>query len=178
MRRGIVLKKFKECLNTIGQNRMKSRTLKINVFYCANSLNGEQALRFQAKLQGDTFKAICLPCSGKVNIPYLVKAFEAGADGLAIVTCKQDECHHLEGNMRAQKRAQAVDSLLEEIGLGSGRIAVIQLKDAGVEQIIEDIEEFCSKVRSMPQSYHEQQTLPDKSDVSASPIHDPQETAL
>jgi coenzyme F420-reducing hydrogenase delta subunit len=157
---------------------MDHPTLKIDVFYCANSLNGEDVLRFQAKLQEDTFKEIRLPCSGKVNIPYLVKAFEVGADGLVIVTCKQDECRHLEGNMRAQKRAQAVDSLLEEIGLGPGRITVVQLTDAGVEQVIKDIEEFCTRIRSMPQSYHERQTSPDTSDVSTSPVHDPQETAL
>ena len=157
---------------------MDRSTSKINVFYCANSLDGEEILRFQAKLQEDTFKEIRLPCSGKVNIPYLVKAFEAGADGLVIVTCKQDECRHLEGNMRAQKRAQAVDSLLEEIGLGPGHITVVQLTDDGVEQVIKDIEDFCTRVRSMPQSYHERQKLPDTSDVSKSPVHDPQETAL
>jgi coenzyme F420-reducing hydrogenase delta subunit len=157
---------------------MDRSILKINVFYCANSLEGEQMLRFQARLQEDTFKEIRLPCSGKVNIPYLVKAFEAGADGLVIVTCKVDECHHLEGNMRAQKRAQAVDALLDEIGLGPGRITVVQLTDAGVEQVIKDIEEFCTRVRSMPPSYDERQTLPDTSDVSTSPVRDPQETAL
>jgi coenzyme F420-reducing hydrogenase delta subunit len=157
---------------------MDRPTLKINVFYCANSFNGEDVLRFRAMLQEDTFKEIRLPCSGKVDIPYLVKAFEAGADGLVIVTCKQDECRHLEGNMRAHRRAQAVDSLLDEIGLGPGRITVVQLTDTGVEQVIKDIEEFCTRVRSMPQSYRERPTLPNTSDDATSPVHDPQETAL
>lgn len=106
-------------------------------------------MRFAEELQGDELKTISLPCSGKVNIPYLVKAFEAGADGIAIVTCKQGECRHIEGNMRARKRAEAVDSLLEEIGLGRGRMAVIQLTDGGTKQIIEDIERFCAEVRNM-----------------------------
>ncbi|MBN2315903.1 MAG: hydrogenase iron-sulfur subunit [Sedimentisphaerales bacterium] len=90
-------------------------------FYCANSLEPQDLVHFHNQLKGENFKSVCLPCSGKVNIPYMVKAFETGTDGVVIVTCKQDECRHIEGNKRAQKRAQAVDSLLEEIGLGAGR---------------------------------------------------------
>lgn len=160
------------------QHKMDDQTLNVYIFYCANSLDREELIRLRDRLQSDTVREIRLPCSGKVNIPYLVKAFESGADGVVIVTCKQDECRHLEGNMRAQKRAQAVDSLLEEIGMGKGRIAVVQLKDAGVEQIIEDIQEFCTKVRSMSQPYAGLQALSDRSSVSASNVHDHQETAL
>jgi coenzyme F420-reducing hydrogenase delta subunit len=155
---------------------MDRRTLKIYIFYCANSIEPQELMRLGDKLQGDTVRQIRLPCSGKVTVPYLVKAFETGADGLVIVTCKRDECRRLEGNMRAQKRAQAVDSLLEEVGLGPGRIAVIQRTDAGTEQIIEDIETFCRKIRSMPQDYVELQPSPDNNDISAMPVPEHQET--
>lgn len=156
---------------------MDSRTIKIYIFYCANSLNEDELTHFRDKQKAVAFKEIRLPCSGKVNIPYLVKAFEAGADGVIIVTCKQDECRHLEGNMRAQRRVKAVDSLMEEIGLGSGRIIVVQLKDDGVEQVISEVEDFCTKVRSMPESVSKQQMIPESADVSILPIHDHQETA-
>jgi F420-non-reducing hydrogenase iron-sulfur subunit len=139
---------------------MNNENLKIYIFYCANSLEPRDLTHFHSQLNDKSFKAIRLPCSGKVNIPYLVKAFEAGAGGAVIVTCKLDECRNIEGNTRAQKRAQAVDSLIEEIGLGAGRITVIPLKEAGVEQVIKEIEAFCTKVKSMPPSYTEVQTTP------------------
>jgi F420-non-reducing hydrogenase iron-sulfur subunit len=155
------------CLSTIStssndsvSNRMDKTKLRIYVFYCANSLDPQELTHFHDHIKDETFMAIRLPCSGKVNIPYLVKAFETGADGVVIVTCRQDECRHIEGNKRAQKRAQAVDSLIEEIGLGKGRITVIPLKETGVEQVIKDIDAFCTKVRSMPPSYIEVQTTP------------------
>jgi coenzyme F420-reducing hydrogenase delta subunit len=131
---------------------MNGRTLKLYIFCCSNSLDKEELIRQWAdcrKMQGDELKAISLPCSGKVDVPYLVKAFEKGADGVAIVMCRQNECRNLEGNMRARKRAEAVDSLLEEVGLGRGRMAVIQRKDTGMEQIIDEIEEFCTIVRDL-----------------------------
>ena len=90
------------------------------VFYCTNSLDESLLANGLGGLNGIAVKTIGLPCSGKVDIPYLVKAFETGADGVVLVTCKESECKHLEGNMRANKRLEVVDSLLEEIGIGKG----------------------------------------------------------
>jgi coenzyme F420-reducing hydrogenase delta subunit len=129
---------------------MNERTLKMYVFYCSNSIEPEQMANGLGKLDGVTVKTISLPCSGKIDVPYLVKAFETGADGVVIVTCKQNECQHLEGNLRANKRAEAVESLLEEIGMGKGRMAVIMLKDGGVEQAIAEIRGFLDRVRNLP----------------------------
>jgi coenzyme F420-reducing hydrogenase delta subunit len=95
-------------------------------------------------------KTISLPCSGKVDIPYLLKAFETGADGVAIVTCKKNECRHFEGNLRAHKRAEAVEGLLEEIGVAAGRMAVFECgkEDAGV--VLGEIKQFIERVRELP----------------------------
>jgi F420-non-reducing hydrogenase iron-sulfur subunit len=132
---------------------MNNRALKMYVFYCSNSLEQDLLTSGCSGLDGITVKTIGLPCSGKVDIPYLVKAFETGAAGVVIVTCKQNDCRHLEGDIRARKRAEAVESLLEEIGMGKGRIAVISLKEDKPEQIINEIKDFFEKVRNLPQSH-------------------------
>ena len=100
--------------------------------------------------QGDELRAIPLPCSGKIDILYLIKAFETGADGVAIVACKQGECRYLEGNLRALKRAEAVDTLLEEIGLGKGHMVIIQVNDGGIEQIIHEVDDFRARIKALP----------------------------
>lgn len=125
--------------------------MKIYVFYCLNSLEHDQLANVPGMLDGVSVKMISLSCSGKVDIPYLVKAFETGADGVVMVTCKQNECCHFEGNLRAQKRAEAVESLLEEIGIGKGRIAVITLKEGGAEQVLAEIKDFFDRIRNLPQ---------------------------
>jgi F420-non-reducing hydrogenase iron-sulfur subunit len=131
---------------------MNNRTLKIYVFYCSNGIEPEQMAAGISKLDGVEVKTISLPCSGKIDVPYLVKAFETGADGAVIVTCKQNECKHLEGNLRANKRAEAVESLLEEIGMTKGRMSVVMLKDGGVEQAIGEIKSFVDRVKKLPQT--------------------------
>lgn len=125
---------------------MKNRALKIYLFYCSNSLDAKDLSQCRDELKDHQLKAISLPCSGKVDVPYLVKAFETGADGVVIVTCELDQCRHLEGNMRAEKRVEAVDSLLEEIGAGTGRIAAIHVKEGRIDQTVDEIKKFCTRI--------------------------------
>ena len=131
---------------------MNNRALKTYVFYCSNNLDADQFTGLCRGLKGDTVKTISLPCSGKADIPYLIKAFETGADGVVIVTCKKNECRHFEGNLRAHKRAEAVESLLEEIGMGAGRMAVVECAERGVGQVLGEIKQFINRVRKLPQS--------------------------
>lgn len=118
--------------------------MKICILYCSNSLETRELESYIEKIPDVDFNLISLPCSGKVDIPYMVKAFETGADDVLVITCPETQCHTLEGNKRAQKRVQAVDSLIEEVGFGKGHIKVIQLKEGREEQIVEEIEEFIS----------------------------------
>jgi coenzyme F420-reducing hydrogenase delta subunit len=125
---------------------MSKKNSKIYIFYCsASSAIGESIESYCEKESG--LKAIALPCSGKIDVPYLMKAFETGADGVAVVICKTGECRFLEGDIRARKRAEAVDTLLDETGMGKGRITVIQPED-GLEQVIKEIEDFQVKIKA------------------------------
>jgi F420-non-reducing hydrogenase iron-sulfur subunit len=126
--------------------------LKTCIFYCSNNLAADAFAGLCHGWEGDTIKTISLPCSGKVDVPYLIKAFETGADGVAIVTCPRNECRHFEGNLRAHKRAEAVESLLEEIGLSAGRMAVFECGQPGAGQVLGEIKQFIERVRNLPPS--------------------------
>jgi coenzyme F420-reducing hydrogenase delta subunit len=129
------------------------RRLKTCVFYCSNNLDAGRVAGSWGDLGGDTVKTIGLPCSGKVDVPYLVKALETGMDDVVIVACKKNECRHFEGSLRAHKRAQAVESLLEEIGFGAGRITVIECAAGGAQQTCNEIKQFIEQVRSLPLNF-------------------------
>jgi F420-non-reducing hydrogenase iron-sulfur subunit len=124
--------------------------MKTYVFYCSHHLDAAQFADFGRERDGDILKTISLPCSGKVDIPYLTKTFETGADGVVIVTCPKNGCRHIEGNRRARKRAAAVESLLEEIGMGAGRMAVIECAEKGSGQVLIEIKQFMERVRNLP----------------------------
>jgi len=125
------------------------RSLKLFVMYCSTSFSYDELTDAIRAEEGDDLKIIALPCSGKVDLLYLVKAFEKGADGLVLLTCPRNECHHLEGNLRATRRSDGVNSILEETGLGKERVTVISLNDDGFSGIASGISEFTAKLRYM-----------------------------
>lgn len=129
------------------------QALKTFIFYCSHNLEAHQFSALAHGVSGDSVKTISLPCSGKVDVPYLIKAFETGADGVAIVTCTKNECRHFEGNLRAHKRAEAVESLLEEIGISPGRMAVFECGKGDPKPVLEQIGQFIERVRALPRTH-------------------------
>jgi coenzyme F420-reducing hydrogenase delta subunit len=120
---------------------MVKRTPTIHLFYCANSMTEAELQGLRTRLGVEGLKMLSLPCSGKATIPYLLKAFEKGADRVVLCTCPEPQCKHLEGNLRASKRAEAVDGLLDEIGFGKGRVVVMTKEQGQSEKLIDVIQE-------------------------------------
>lgn len=133
-------------------NVIDHKKTKLHIFYCSNCFDGtefERIAREEAEA-GVEYTVISLPCSGKADLLYLLKAFETGADGLALVTCPKNECHYLEGNLRAPKRAQEANRLLEETGMGRDRVTVLSMNGEGIGEIVASLAAFREKIRSLP----------------------------
>jgi len=123
--------------------------VKIYLFYCSTNIDSDELTRACSKY-GNDFHFVPLPCSGKIDIRYLTKAFETGADGVVVVTCKKGECRYLEGNLRARKRVEAIEELLEEIGVEKGRSVLFEITDNGIKGVINELDEFRLKIGTLP----------------------------
>jgi coenzyme F420-reducing hydrogenase delta subunit len=123
---------------------------KLHIFYCSNCLDETEFAGIAREEEGVEYTVISLPCSGKADLLYLLKAFETGADGLALITCPKNECRHLEGNLRAPKRAEEVNRLLEETGMGRDRVAVLAVNGKEIEEIVAKLAAFREKIRGLP----------------------------
>jgi F420-non-reducing hydrogenase iron-sulfur subunit len=126
-----------------------NKPLKLYIFFCSNSFDINEFNGVFSEEKGDEHKIISLPCSGKANLLYFMKAFETGADGLVLITCAKNECHYLEGNLRSPKRAEEVNSLLDEIGMGRERIMVLNINGQGIGPVAARITEFRDTIRSL-----------------------------
>jgi F420-non-reducing hydrogenase iron-sulfur subunit len=94
-------------------------------------------------------KIVKVPCTGRVDIIHMLKAFEHGADGVFLAGCLEGECHFLRGNLRARKRVEHVKDLLKECGIGEGRIAMYNLSSAQGQRFAEIAREMTEKVREL-----------------------------
>ena len=94
-------------------------------------------------------KIVKVPCMGRVDNLLILRAFESGVDGVYLAGCLEGECHFLRGNLRAKKRVQYVKGLLDEVGLGSGRVEIYNMSSAQGQRFAEVAREMTEKIRSL-----------------------------
>lgn len=92
------------------------------VYQCANCVPGGGRLPRQWIHDGVRVVVHEIPCSGKLDIRYLLHALEAGARGVCVVACSKGECHLTQGNYRAEIRVHTVQTILAEAGLEPERV--------------------------------------------------------
>lgn len=73
------------------------------------------------------FRIIRVPCTGKVDIIHILRAFEKGADGVYVVGCMEGDCHFNEGNFRARKRVEQAALILDKVGIQKERVKMYNL---------------------------------------------------
>ncbi|MCK4367294.1 MAG: hydrogenase iron-sulfur subunit [Thermoplasmata archaeon] len=56
-------------------------------------------------------------CTGMIHPNIVMDALTNGADGVLVCGCHPGDCHYLEGNLIAEKRAEAIELMLEDFGL-------------------------------------------------------------
>jgi coenzyme F420-reducing hydrogenase delta subunit len=114
---------------------------KITLFHCINTIGDADEVFLTGK---DTceIQTVKMPCSSMVKDVFLLRAFEAGADGVIVLVCPEGQCRFLEGNIRAKKRVAWVRNLLDEIGLNGQRLSLSNISSGDkitASQIIDDV---------------------------------------
>ena len=91
-------------------------------------------------------KIIRIPCTGKVDALYLLKALEDGVDGVYVAGCEEGDCHFLRGNIRAKKRVGYVKEILKDIGLNPDRVEMYNLSAADGPRFVDIAKEFTERI--------------------------------
>ena len=67
-------------------------------------------------------KTVKVPCAGKVDIDYVMRALAEGADGVVVMACHNGNCKSEKGSLYASWRAANAQDMLEAIGVDKARI--------------------------------------------------------
>ncbi len=121
------------------------------VAYCCNfcafaaaDLAGAMRLQYPPSV-----RIIRLPCTGKVDAIHLMKAFEEGADGVFVAGCLEGDCHYQSGNLRAKKRVDYVQEILDKIGIEAERLAMYNVSAGDGPRFAQIVREMTEKVRQL-----------------------------
>ena len=69
-------------------------------------------------------RIIRVPCSGRVDVLHVVKAFQNGADGVIVTGCHIGDCHYIDGNVKAKDRVEVLKKALEALGIEPERLEI------------------------------------------------------
>ena len=108
------------------------------LLYCQHGLCDEaKACDWSQKAADITVRAIMMPCSSKIEVPYILKILDAGADAVEIVACPEKSCKFLIGSLRAEKRIEYIRGLLTQIGLSPEKVGISRKLVQTPEKLIE-----------------------------------------
>ncbi len=112
--------------------------------YTAADMAGSQRLQYPS-----TVRIVKYPCTGRISIVHILKAFEAGADAVFVGGCEVGSCHFVEGNLRATERVAYTKKLLEETGLSSDRLDMFYIGASDPHGFVNAVKEMTDRVAEM-----------------------------
>lgn len=96
-----------------------------------------------------TVRVIRVPCSGRVDPLFILKALQNGADGVLVSGCHPGDCHYIEGNYYARRKFTVLKNLLDHLGIEEGRVQFSWVSAAEGERFSEVIREVTESVRKL-----------------------------
>ena len=112
--------------------------------YAAADLAGSMRLQYPTNV-----RVLKLPCTGKIEVNYLLTAFEKGVDGVIVAGCLEGGCHYLEGNLRARRRVERTREILGEIGLEPERVEMFNLSSAEGPRFAQIVNEMSARLAKL-----------------------------
>ncbi|MGI6039421.1 MAG: hydrogenase iron-sulfur subunit [Clostridiales bacterium] len=112
--------------------------------YAGADLAGTSRLQYPPSI-----RIIRVPCSGRINPQYIIKALVDGADGVLVSGCHPGDCHYLTGNMYARRRFSVLKHLLSVCGFGEDRVHFTWVSASEGGRFADVVEEVTEKIRKL-----------------------------
>ena len=111
--------------------------------YAGADLAGTSRLQYDPNV-----RIVKLPCTGRIDPLFILKAFAGGADGVLVSGCHPGDCHYTSGNYHARRRWTIFRRLLEFTGIAPERLFFSWVSAAEGQKFADLINELTAKVRA------------------------------
>ncbi len=124
--------------------------------YAGANLAGTSRMQYAPNV-----RIIRVPCSGRVDPLFVVKAFEGGADGVLVLGCHPGDCHYRDGNYHTRRRYTLMHGFLDFLGVDARRLKVDWVSAAEGKRFAQVVTEFTRQVSELGPAMREQSALSD-----------------
>jgi F420-non-reducing hydrogenase iron-sulfur subunit len=94
-------------------------------------------------------RIIRVMCSGMVHPNLVIEALTKGADGVVMCGCHPGDCHYQEGNLKAERRAEAITLMLQDFGIEEERFKLAWVSASEGPQFAKLMTEFTEQVKKL-----------------------------
>ena len=94
-------------------------------------------------------RPIRVMCSGRVGPDFVLKAFEAGADGVLILGCHPGDCHYTEGNYKTIRRITLLKKMLPQLGIEGERVRLEWVSASEGDRFVSIVDEMTEQVTKL-----------------------------
>jgi F420-non-reducing hydrogenase iron-sulfur subunit len=95
---------------------------------------------------------IRLPCTGRLDVKHVLRAFREGADAVLVVGCLEGNCNFQYGNIEARKRIVQSKQILVQVGIEPERLEMVNLASNQAWRFVEAVKEMEGRLERMGQS--------------------------
>jgi coenzyme F420-reducing hydrogenase delta subunit len=92
-------------------------------------------------------RVIRVPCSGRINPFFILRALQDGVDGVLVSGCHPGDCHYITGNYVARRKFALLHTFLDYLGIEAGRVNFSWVSAAEGERFSQVIKEVVDRVR-------------------------------
>jgi F420-non-reducing hydrogenase iron-sulfur subunit len=84
-----------------------------------------------------------------VHPDLVMHALTKGADGVLVMGCHPGDCHYIDGNLKAEKRAEAISLMLEDFGIEQERFRLVWCSASEGMRFATTIKEITETIRGL-----------------------------
>jgi Fe-S oxidoreductase/coenzyme F420-reducing hydrogenase delta subunit len=95
---------------------------------------------------------IRVPCAGRINRALLLRAFEMGADGVALLGCAAGACRYGSGTETAVGNIDDMQEILDLLGIGRQRLRLGMSLPDEAPQLLQFLKTFTSDIQALGKS--------------------------
>ena len=112
--------------------------------YAGADLAGTSRIQYPPNI-----RVIRVPCSGRVNPLFIIKALQTGVDGVLVSGCHPGDCHYLTGNYVGRRKSATLKQFLEYLGVEEGRVQFSWVSAAEGIKFSQVVEEVTNDIRKL-----------------------------
>jgi F420-non-reducing hydrogenase iron-sulfur subunit len=112
--------------------------------YAGADLTGSSRISYPPNV-----RILRVPCSGRVNPLFILKALRSGMDGVLVSGCHPGDCHYTAGNYNARRKFAMLSRLLEYVGIDPRRVQFSWVSASEGDKFAKVVSEVVTNVKTL-----------------------------